>query len=140
MNQTLVLFKRMTDHPADSHLIDRYLETGGYEQARVALGRTRDELVDLVKKSGLIGRGGAGFSAGMKWSFLAPARPAYLVVNGDESEPGTFKDRQLLERDPHQMIEGMIIAAVANEVHEAFIYIRGEYPKPARRVQQKLLR
>ncbi|MDH5372816.1 MAG: NADH-quinone oxidoreductase subunit F, partial [Acidimicrobiia bacterium] len=136
MNETLVLFKRMTDHPTDSHLIDRYLETGGYDQARVALGRTRDELVDLVKQSGLIGRGGAGFSAGMKWSFLAPARPAYLVVNGDESEPGTFKDRQLLERDPHQMIEGMIIAAVANEVHEAFIYIRGEYPKPARRVQQ----
>lgn len=84
MNQTLVLFRRMTDHPADSHTLDRYLETGGYEQARVALGKTRDELVELVKSSGLIGRGGAGFSAGMKWSFLAPARPAYLVVNGDE--------------------------------------------------------
>ena len=139
MNETLVLFKRMTDHPADSHTIDRYLETGGYDQARAALGKTRDELVELVKASGLIGRGGAGFSAGMKWSFLAPARPAYLVVNGDESEPGTFKDRQLLERDPHQMIEGMIIASVANEVHEAFIYIRGEYPKPARRVQQAIV-
>ncbi len=79
--------------------------------------------------------GGAAFSAGLKWSFLAPARPAYLVVNADESEPGTFKDRQLLERDPHQMVEGIIIASVANEVHHAFIYIRGEYPKPARRVQ-----
>ncbi len=139
MYETLVLFKRMTDHPADSHTLDRYLETGGYDQARAALGKTRDELVELVKASGLIGRGGAGFSAGMKWSFLAPARPAYLVVNGDESEPGTFKDRQLLERDPHQMIEGMIIASVANEVHEAFIYIRGEYPKPARRVQQAIV-
>jgi NADH-quinone oxidoreductase subunit F len=85
-----------------------------------------------VKKSGLLGRGGAAFSAGLKWSFLAPDRPAYLVVNGDESEPGTFKDRQLLERDPHQLIEGIIIAAVANEVHHAFVYIRGEYPKPAR--------
>jgi NADH-quinone oxidoreductase subunit F len=67
---------------------------------------------------------------------LAPARPAYLVINADESEPGTFKDRQLLERDPHQMIEGIIITALANEVHHAFIYIRGEYPKPARRVQR----
>ena len=96
---------------------------------------TRDELVEMVKTSGLLGRGGAAFSAGLKWSFLAPARPSYLVVNADESEPGTFKDRQLLERDPHQMLEGIIITAIANEVHHAFIYIRGEYPKPARRVQ-----
>ena len=72
---------------------------------------TRTELVEMIKGSGLLGRGGAAFSAGLKWSFLAPARPAYLVVNGDESEPGTFKDRQLLERDPHQMVEGIIIAA-----------------------------
>jgi NADH-quinone oxidoreductase subunit F len=97
---------------------------------------TRDDLVEEVKASGLLGRGGAAFSAGLKWSFLAPARPSYLVVNGDESEPGTFKDRQLLERDPHQMVEGIIITALANEVHHAFVYIRGEYPKPARRVQQ----
>jgi NADH-quinone oxidoreductase subunit F len=125
----------MTDHPADSNTLDRYVETGGYEQAKRAMDMTREQLVEEVKTSGLLGRGGAAFSAGLKWSFLAPARPAYLVVNGDESEPGTFKDRQLLERDPHQMIEGIIIAAVANEVHNAFIYIRGEYPKPARRVQ-----
>jgi NADH-quinone oxidoreductase subunit F len=125
----------MTDHPADSHTVDRYEATGGYEQARRATAMTRDELVEEIKASGLLGRGGAAFSAGLKWSFLAPARPSYLVINGDESEPGTFKDRQLLERDPHQMIEGIIITAIANEVHEAFIYIRGEYPKPARRVQ-----
>jgi NADH-quinone oxidoreductase subunit F len=125
----------MTDHPADSNTMGRYRETGGYEQARRALGMTREELVDEVKASGLLGRGGAAFSAGLKWSFLAPARPSYLVINADESEPGTFKDRQLLERDPHQMIEGVIIAAVANEAHHAFIYVRGEYPKPARRVQ-----
>jgi NADH-quinone oxidoreductase subunit F len=125
----------MMDHPTDSHTLTRYQATGGYQQAKRALGMTREQLVDEVKTSGLLGRGGAAFSAGLKWSFLAPARPAYLVVNGDESEPGTFKDRQLLERDPHQMIEGIIIAAVANEVHRAFIYIRGEYPKPARRVQ-----
>lgn len=125
----------MVDHPADSHTIDRYESTGGYVQARRSVGMTRDDLVETVKASGLLGRGGAAFSAGLKWSFLAPARPAYLVVNADESEPGTFKDRQLLERDPHQMIEGVIITSIANEVHHAFIYIRGEYPKPARRVQ-----
>ncbi len=125
----------MVDHPADSHSIDRYEATGGYIQAKLALGMTRDELVETVKASGLLGRGGAAFSAGLKWSFLAPARPAYLVVNADESEPGTFKDRQLLERDPHQMVEGIIITSIANEVHHAFVYIRGEYAKPARRVQ-----
>jgi NADH-quinone oxidoreductase subunit F len=130
-----VITRRMNAHPTDSHTIARYEATGGYAQAKVALTKTRDELVELVKGSGLLGRGGAAFSAGMKWSFLAPARPSYLVVNGDESEPGTFKDRQLLERDPHQMLEGIIITAFANEAHNAFIYIRGEYPKPARRVQ-----
>ncbi len=139
MAYPLVVTERMTEHPTDSHTMERYEATGGYVAARKSLGQTRDELVELVKASGLLGRGGAAFSAGLKWSFLAPARPAYLVVNGDESEPGTFKDRQLLERDPHQLIEGMIIAAKANEVHESFIYIRGEYPKPARRVQQAVV-
>jgi NADH-quinone oxidoreductase subunit F len=134
----LVVTRRMTDHPADSHTIERYEATGGYLQARRATTMTRTDLVELVKGSGLLGRGGAAFSAGLKWSFLAPARPAYLVVNADESEPGTFKDRQLLERDPHQMLEGIIIASIANEVHHAFIYIRGEYPKPARRVQKSV--
>ncbi len=132
----LIVTRRMTDHPADSHTMARYLDTGGYAQARRATGMTRDELVEEVKASGLLGRGGAAFSAGLKWSFLAPARPAYLVVNGDESEPGTFKDRQLLERDPHQLVEGIIITAIANEVHHAFVYIRGEYAKPARRLQR----
>jgi NADH-quinone oxidoreductase subunit F len=130
-----VITRRMAEHPADSHTLARYRATGGYKAAEKALGMTRDELVDLVKASGLLGRGGAAFSTGMKWSFLAPQRPAYLVVNGDESEPGTFKDRQLMERDPHQIVEGTIITAWANEVPHAFIYIRGEYPKPARRVQ-----
>jgi NADH-quinone oxidoreductase subunit F len=136
VSATLLVTRRMTDHPTDSHTIDRYEATGGYAQARRALTLTRDELVEEVKSSGLLGRGGAAFSAGLKWSFLAPARPAYLVINADESEPGTFKDRQLLERDPHQMVEGIIITAIANEVHHAFVYIRGEYSKPARRVQQ----
>lgn len=136
MTYPSVITKRMHEHPTDSHTMERYEQTGGYLQARRALGMTRDEIVEVVKESGLLGRGGAAFSAGMKWSFLAPDRPAYLVINGDESEPGTFKDRQLLERDPHQMLEGIIITAIANEVHHAFVYIRGEYPKPARRVQQ----
>jgi NADH-quinone oxidoreductase subunit F len=131
----LVITKFMNEHPSDSHTLERYVESNGYEAARKATGMTRDELVELVKASGLIGRGGAGFSAGLKWSFLAPSRPAYVVVNGDESEPGTFKDRQIMERDPHAVIEGTIITAIANEAHHAFIYIRGEYPKSARRVQ-----
>ncbi|HIE21491.1 MAG TPA: NADH-quinone oxidoreductase subunit F, partial [Acidimicrobiia bacterium] len=135
MSRPLIVTQRMTRHPEDSHTIERYESTGGYVQARRALGLTREELVEEVKASGLLGRGGAAFSAGLKWSFLAPERPAYLVANADESEPGTFKDRQLLERDPHQLVEGMIIAAVANEVHEAFVYVRGEYAKPARRLQ-----
>ena len=125
----------MVDHPSDSHTIARYESTRGYTQGKRALGLTRDELIEEIKMSGLLGRGGAAFPAGLKWSLLAPARPAYLVVNADESEPGTFKDRQLLERDPHQMIEGIIITSIANEVHHAFVYIRGEYSKPARRVQ-----
>ncbi|HUO46333.1 MAG TPA: NADH-quinone oxidoreductase subunit NuoF [Acidimicrobiia bacterium] len=133
-----LITKRMVEHPSDSHGIERYLATKGYEQARRAMGMTRDELVELIKDSGLLGRGGAAFSAGLKWSFLAPGRPSYLVVNGDESEPGTFKDRQLLERDPHQLLEGVIISSIANEIHHAFIYIRGEYPKPARRVQRAI--
>ncbi|HEX6947886.1 MAG TPA: NADH-quinone oxidoreductase subunit NuoF [Acidimicrobiia bacterium] len=134
---TLIVTRRMSEHPADSHTMERYLATGGYEQARRAVTTmNRDQLVEEVKASGLLGRGGAAFSAGLKWSFLAPERPAYLVVNGDESEPGTFKDRQLLERDPHQLVEGIIITAFANEVHHAFVYIRGEYPKPARRLQR----
>ncbi|MDH3462946.1 MAG: NADH-quinone oxidoreductase subunit NuoF, partial [Acidimicrobiia bacterium] len=123
MTVPLVVTRRMTDFPADSHTIDRYEATGGYRQAKRACSMTRDGLVEDIKQCGLLGRGGAAFSAGLKWSFLAPARPAYLVINGDESEPGTFKDRQLLERDPHQMIEGIIITSIANEVHHAFIYI-----------------
>ncbi len=136
MTYPQVITRRMSEHPADSNTMSRYEQTGGYVQARTALTQTRDELVELVKASGLLGRGGAAFSAGMKWSFLASPRPAYLVINGDESEPGTFKDRQLLERDPHSVVEGIIITAVANEVHHAFVYIRGEYPKPARRLQK----
>ncbi|MPZ53242.1 MAG: NADH-quinone oxidoreductase subunit NuoF [Acidimicrobiia bacterium] len=138
MSRPLIITQRMVENPSDSHTLERYEASGGYQMVRRALEMTRDELVETFKNANLLGRGGAAFSAGLKWSFLAPDRPAYLVINADESEPGTFKDRQLLERDPHQLIEGAIITAWANEAHQAFIYIRGEYPKPARRVQRAI--
>jgi NADH-quinone oxidoreductase subunit F len=96
---------------------------------------TPEQVTAEVKASNIRGRGGAGFPAGVKWGFLPPTKPRYLVVNADESEPGTFKDRQLLERDPHQLLEGIVIAAYALEVEHAFVYVRGEYPRPARRIQ-----
>src|SRR5260370_38524157 len=87
------------------------------------------ELVTLVRDSGLRGRGGAGFGTGLKWSFMPPndGGPRYLAVNADESKPGTFKDRQIMERNPHVMLEGIMIAGMAIEASAAFIYIRGEY-------------
>jgi NADH-quinone oxidoreductase subunit F len=102
------------------------------------LSGTPEEVAAKVKASNLRGRGGAGFPMGVKWGFLADSEPKYLVVNGDESEPGTFKDRQLLERDPHQLIEGIVLASFALGVGRAFVYIRGEYPKPARRLQRAI--
>ncbi|HEU5438094.1 MAG TPA: NADH-quinone oxidoreductase subunit NuoF [Ktedonobacterales bacterium] len=112
--------------------IDRlevYRDHGGYQALEKALkGYQPEQLVDAVKKSGLRGRGGAGFPTGMKWSFLAKntGKPSYLIVNCDESEPGTFKDRMLMELLPHEIVEGTIIASYANGVHHAFIYVRGE--------------
>jgi NADH-quinone oxidoreductase subunit F len=128
----------MDAYPSDSNTIARYLDTGGYEALRHALDMMAPaDVAAQVKASNIRGRGGASFPTGVKWGFLPPdTRPRYLVVNGDESEPGTFKDRMLLERDPHQLIEGIVLSAYALDVHEAFVYIRGEYPKPARRVQQ----
>ena len=99
------------------------------------LAMTRDELVEEIKTSGSARPRRRRILRRPQVELSRPGPPAYLVINADESEPGTFKDRQLLERDPHQMLEGIIITAIANEVHDAFIYIRGEYPKPARRVQ-----
>lgn len=107
-----------------------YLQKGGYESVRKALkGMTPDEVTEEVKTSGLRGRGGAGFPSGMKWSFLDKKtdKPRYLVVNADESEPGTFKDRYIMERIPHLLIEGMIVSSYALGANTAYIYIRGEY-------------
>jgi NADH-quinone oxidoreductase subunit F len=134
-----ILTRRMETHPGDSHTLARYEATGGYETLKSALpSMSPEDVAAEVKASNLRGRGGAGFPTGVKWGFLGPAKPAYLVVNGDESEPGTFKDRQLLERDPHQLIEGIILSSFALGCHHAFVYIRGEYPKPARRVQRAI--
>ena len=134
---TLILTSRMSDHPEDSHTLDRYEKTGGYRSLRTALSELTPERVhEEVSASGLKGRGGAGFATGKKWEFLGQAEPRYLVVNADESEPGTFKDRQLLERDPHLVLEGIILCSYANRINRAFVYVRGEYPKPARRLQR----
>jgi NADH-quinone oxidoreductase subunit F len=112
----------------NSHTIESYIADGGYETARRVLTTMQPaEVIDQVKNSGLRGRGGAGFPTGTKWGFLAPAMPRYLVVNADESEPGTFKDRIIMEYDPHQLIEGIIISAFAIQSERAFVYIRGEY-------------
>jgi NADH-quinone oxidoreductase subunit F len=134
-----ILTARMDAHPSDSNTLARYVGTGGYEALRKALEEMSPaEIVDSVKASNMRGRGGAGFPTGVKWGFLADATPRYLVVNADESEPGTFKDRQLLERDPHQLIEGIVISSYALGVDLAYVYIRGEYPKPARRLQRAI--
>jgi len=113
------------------HQLDVYIQNGGYEAAKSAFTQTTDQIIDTVKKSGLRGRGGAAFSAGLKWSFMPKNndKPKYLCVNGDESEPGSFKDRQILERNPHQLIEGTIIACYAIGAKSAYIYVRGEYHK-----------
>src|SRR5574343_120929 len=105
-----------------------YRQQGGYETLKKALGMTSDAIVEEVKKSGLRGRGGAGFPTGMKWSFLAKPEgvPRHLVCNADESEPGTFKDRYMMERIPHLLIEGMAIGSFALGAHSSYIYIRCE--------------
>ena len=111
-----------------------YLAHGGYEALKKALKQKPEDLRREVMKSGLRGRGGAGFSCGLKWSLVdrKSGKPIYLICNCDESEPGTFKDRQLVHKDPHQVIEGMMIAAYANDVVQAFIYIREEMPLGAK--------
>jgi NADH-quinone oxidoreductase subunit F len=119
------------DEPA-LNTLDVYRRRGGYEMVRPALDMSRDELVAELEASGLRGRGGAGFSMGKKASFLPKTTmDKYLVCNADESEPGTFKDRELMTKSPHMLIEGMIIAAHAAGANRAFVYIRGEYQEVA---------
>jgi len=113
----------------NSASIDTYLATDGYKAFLKAREMTPDAIINEVKVSSLRGRGGAGFPTGMKWSFVPKnsPKPTYIVVNADESEPATCKDRLLIENDPHQLIEGMLIAALATNAHKGYIYIRGEY-------------
>jgi len=124
----------------DFHLIDVYESNGGYNAAKKAFTQTSDEIIDQVKKSGLRGRGGAAFLAGLKWSFMPKTtdKPKYLCVNGDESEPGSFKDRQIFEFNPHQMIEGTIITCYAIGAKTAYVYIRGEYHKWIKLLQKAI--
>ncbi|MCY4379813.1 MAG: NADH-quinone oxidoreductase subunit NuoF [Candidatus Dadabacteria bacterium] len=133
------VIRNYVDRP-NSYTIGSYLSSGGYSALRKALGMAPGDVTDAVKKSGLRGRGGAGFPAGIKWSFIPPdsKKPVYLCCNADESEPGSFKDREILEKDPHQMIEGIIIACYAIRSHKAYIYIRGEMPYGAKRIQQAI--
>jgi NADH-quinone oxidoreductase subunit F len=110
-----------------------YRKNGGYEQLKKALKMNPRDVTEEVKKSGLRGRGGAGFPTGVKWGFIPPnnTKPVYLICNADESEPGTFKDRHIIHQDPHQLIEGMIISSFAVGAHLAYIYIREEFPEGA---------
>jgi NADH-quinone oxidoreductase subunit F len=131
-----VLLKHVEEK--DSHTLASYRARGGYEAANKAVTSMKpQETIDLVKASGLRGRGGAGFPTGAKWDFVPKqtTKPKYLVCNADESEPGTFKDRILLERDPHSTIEGCLIAAYAIGAACCYIYIRGEFGLGARRLQ-----
>ena len=120
--------------------IDCYLRDGGYEQLKQALTLPRADLVNKVKNSGLRGRGGAGFSCGLKWSFIKPdeKRPVYLICNADESEPGTFKDRYIIHEDPHQLLEGILISCYALNARTAYIYIRGEFPAGAKILERAI--
>jgi len=115
----------------DVHRLDVYIASGGYEALRKSLEMKPEAVIDEVKKSNLRGRGGACFPTGLKWSFMPrqSSKPKYLCVNADESEPGTFKDRQILEFNPHLLIEGTLIACYAMGISTAYVYIRGEYGK-----------
>jgi NADH-quinone oxidoreductase subunit F len=140
------LILRNIDQPGYTPAIDCYLREGGYAALRKALklaprtlsdGRVLpgpEQIRKEVMDSGLRGRGGAGFSCGLKWSFIdhRSGKPVYLICNADESEPGTFKDRQIIYKDPHQLLEGMILSCFANHAHLAYIYIRGEFTEGAR--------
>jgi NADH-quinone oxidoreductase subunit F len=123
---------------SDLRRLDIYEAHGGYQAVRRAFSELRpDEITEMVKSANLRGRGGAGFPTGVKWGFLPKdsAKPTYLCCNADESEPGTFKDRVIIEDDPHQLLEGIAIAAYAIGCHTAYIYIRGEFALGARRLE-----
>lgn len=134
-----MIFKNV-DREGWTNDIDCYVKDGGYEELKKALGMKPEDIVDEVKKSGLRGRGGAGFPCGVKWGFIKRGgpKPTYLICNADESEPGTFKDRYIIHQDPHQLIEGMVISCFAVGANLAYLYIRGEFPEGAQILEKAL--
>jgi NADH-quinone oxidoreductase subunit F len=134
-----LVFKNI-DRDGWTNDIDCYLRDGGYEDLKKAFGMAPEAIVEEVKKSGLRGRGGAGFPCGVKWGFIKRGgpKPTYLICNADESEPGTFKDRYIIHQDPHQLLEGMIISCFAVGASLAYIYIRGEFPEGAQILEKAL--
>jgi len=123
----------------DSFTMQKYEMSGGYTALRSVLAMQPGEIIEQVKGANIQGRGGAGFPAGAKWGFLPPdVFPRYLVVNGDESEPGTYKDRMLMELDPHQLIEGVLICSYAIQAEQAFVYVRGEMALAQERIANAL--
>src|SRR5215212_6779701 len=152
MAQEYRLILKYADEPGYTPDIDCYLRHGGYEvlkktlalQAKISPdGKTvtpAEQIRDEVRLAGLRGRGGAGFSCGLKWSFVdrKSGKPIYLICNADESEPGTFKDKQIIHKDPHQMLEGMILSCFANDVHLAYVYIRGKFVEGAKILNRAL--
>ena len=137
-----VLTKRIPLEADKRHSVwyDEYVATGGYAALKRVMDWKADDIIKVVTDSGLRGRGGAGFSAGQKWSFIPKEKkgPHYLAVNADESEPGTFKDRYLIDYDPHQMLEGIAIAAKATQCDVAYIYIRGEFHRQAKVLERAI--
>jgi len=140
IDEVRMVTRRLREFPEDSWTVERALDDGAYESSRKAVTKMpADDCIALVKESGLRGRGGAGFPTGMKWSFVPKdVFPKYIVVNHDEGEPCTFKDRELAESDPHQMLEGITIAAWANQATKAFIYCRGEFALGSRRLARAI--
>ncbi|HEY7118984.1 MAG TPA: NADH-quinone oxidoreductase subunit NuoF [Tepidisphaeraceae bacterium] len=137
-----VLLKRIPDDPARRkiYFYDDYVATGGYAALRKALEMKAEEIIKVTIDSGLRGRGGAGFSAGQKWSFIPKEKkgPHYMAVNFDESEPGTFKDRYLSDYDPHQILEGIAIASLATQCDVAYIFIRGEFHRQTKIMERAI--
>ena len=136
--ETTVLSQHFGDREAIT--LDGWKKRGGYKALKTALGMTPGDIVNVVKESGLRGRGGAGFPTGLKWSFMKPGdgKPHYLCCNADESEPGTFKDREIMRWTPHALVEGCAIGSYAFGAETCYIYIRGEFTEPIARVEAAL--